>query len=772
MPFVAALGALTTLSTLTACQNDELGSAAPVYTVGDADNAIVLGAGIVEGGAGVSTRATRAIDSNHSKHVLMTENSVMRLLVMGEWWKGAADDSKVTIAKTAIGKAVEPITIGVAELKDTHRELILNPTLNWDDYGTADPNNMDEGRGRKNGLSIYGVTVAGETETGVIDNGKLPTWNPINSDGTLKDNWNKLDWTLDATQTSGWADKDLLISNNVQASNDGTLKFDDIHPTKKATASNLLEFKHAMSKITIRLIASDGFPTSGVGSTTNKFESTPVVKLTSNMAGQTSTAEWTYTKGTVDIKAGTVSPSEPQIITMHTQSTQNNEYTVIYDALIMPGSEFKDKGVGESDPYPTIASINADGNIYYISSKMIRAAIGTAIAQSKHADSFTAQPGKNYVIKVNVKKTKIEVTATIKDWEDVTAEEELPKINITTTYGSTEGTDKITDFCLYRSESDPVNAEKKDMTWYGDGFLTDETNGTLYTQFDAEVTKNDGNWSMSPQLYWPTHSTHYHFRGISPKTSMDTDYGKGKDNPKPRVEILPEASYAQVIKVWNAAYGEEKFPANLAIGMPIVGADVKCDNHNVNVKDYGICATQGKINLTFEYMMSQVEVRLKTSSDMVNLEGAEVEIVNGYTDGYAKIGNREVVVTGTTTENYKLDELASGAADRGENPTIPAANIRHSAIVPQSLTNTSGDLQFKITVYNSGKAEHPDDVDVYTATIGGIQVKESGDTKSIDKWEKGKHYIYTLDIRKTDIKVTATITDWTGVEANEEKVWF
>jgi hypothetical protein len=39
------------------------------------------------------------------------------------------------------------------------------------------------------------------------------------------------------------------------------------------------------------------------------------------------------------------------------------------------------------------------------------------------------------------------------------------------------------------------------------------------------------------------------------------------------------------------------------------------------------------------------------------------------------------------------------------------------------------------------------------------------------KWESGQHYVYNLKLSKTQVTVSASLTDWKKVEANEN-VWF
>ena len=65
-------------------------------------------------------------------------------------------------------------------------------------------------------------------------------------------------------------------------------------------------------------------------------------------------------------------------------------------------------------------------------------------------------------------------------------------------------------------------------------------------------------------------------------------------------------------------------------------------------------------------------------------------------------------------------------------------------------------MQLKITVKDGTKS------DVYYAVVNKID--------NITKWEAGTHYVYTLNIKKTGISVTATITDWTTAEGSDD-IW-
>lgn len=756
---ILLLGA--TLSLLTACR-DEL--YVPTYTVGEAINAITIKAGISEVSDGV---ITKAVDGNHAgnanggAHTNFTNGTQLRLRVDGTWTgKTSYTLPHGNVISEAAIQTTTATTGDQTGNDDLHNKVNFTDAerLYWDDYGTADPANKNTGRTA--GLTIYGIAVNGETTA------------PAVSD------WESLNWTVSADQsaTGVWGKEDLLISNNIKAYNDGTLKFDDLYPTLQSDASNIIEFTHAMSKITINLIAGEGFPTTGVGATAKKFGAEPEVVLTSNLYGETSKTEWANTKYAVNVMTGAIvtASNTPVAITTKTTMTNDADITVVKEALVMPGSTFGDAAAGV---YPQVLSILADGNRYYVTTEMIRAAITTAISAGTHANNYTTQPGKNYVFKVIINKTSIDVTATIKNWEDVTAADETPIINFSNCYGQ-EGTDLAKGFSFYRSTS--VNGS----------YINGLTEGNTSTVSYAIST-----YTMSPQLYWPDHSTHYFFRGVWP--TVNTTDGPVTSNVK-----------ANAVEITNVAYAQGKYPSDLMIGIPRK-TDGTPDEHCKSSHDVdGICATdalsgsshenEGLIHMNFQYAMSQVEVELQsaTGSASVNInENTVVELVNVYNNGEVKLSDESISTSGDKG-NYTLD-LVTGTGNELK---------RHSAIVPQTLTfSTAGastNLRFKITVTNDDAALYADETeynaakgtsldaaafealsvaertktpattDVYYTDVEPI--KKTGSTDKVapnGKWESGVHYKYVLTLSKTAINVTATLKDWIEVTASDN-IWF
>ena len=690
----------------------------------DPSGPIELSAGIVEGSTKATTRS--GAEDNHANHQALTSDTKLALRVSGTWT--GHGESPYAVVKTTTA------TVGAETSSGSkHNSLTYSPLLYWDDYGSADPANATTGR--TEGLTIYGAAINGKTIA------------PSVSD------WTALSWTLPANQTASEstpADKDLLISNNIKAgTGDGTYKFDS------RTSGKLLEFTHALSKITVNLNANNGF-TDGV------FASDPEVKLTSNNAS-TSYAEWAYTTGTINITTGAVSSqSNPAVITMWQAVSAPDGYDITKEALVMPGSQF-------SADDAIIARINADGNIYYVTAEKIRTAISASHASE---GAYSTEAGKNYIINVTVNKTDIVVTATVANWTNISADEVAPVINVSGDLGGSAVISADKTFSFYRSSFPNINL----------GYSYDESlkeNNYYKEESVLGYTHSTTTWTMSPVLYWPNHNTHYQFRAVWPRTVTTTTGDEDKPRVVREVPVGQTFEY-QLIKVHNEAYTPDHFPSDLMIARPDVPNGYQnCGNNEVghqkvNLYTNGICAREGTINLKFKYMMAQVEVILTTTDtdyDKVKLDGAIVELVNVHKTGSVKLGDMEVITTGTSPlSNPVLDTFGDYTLDYNSTSTH-----YHSAIVPQPLRFTEpladGNLKFRIKIMNAaGDAVD----DIYYADIKPISVKVTSSSDAaapVTNWESGKHYVYTLHLSKTEIKVTASLANWTEVTASQT-VWF
>ncbi len=698
---------------VTACSEE----VTPTYTVGEANNAITLRAGI-----STQTHLTRAVEDNHTQHTNFTPGCAQAVLRMDgklrtykdgkpqtdkdgkpqtDWWR-----LRTTATMTKVVDGTD----------EKHNEVTMDPVLYWDDFHTADPANTV---GRNYGLDIYGAGVDGyRNAKGII--GTLPDETDANGNNLTAMlektfDWTALHWTLPLDQSAeSFTNCDLLTSNNVTDGKDGTLKFDDV---KGKSASNLLEFTHAMTCITVELTAGKGFPKNSKGEA--EFTQNPSVTL----------LNFPYV-GIVDVINKTTTPTKAATADIECFIRHGGtSHTATLTALVFPGCAFDDA--------TNVLKVIADGNAYMVTAKKLNDELRSLNTQGKITTGTTLQQGTNYVFKVTVNKTGVDVTATIKEWDEITAANEAPIINFDKCYGQ-DGKAFTKAFSLYRS------TKKMEGPYTG---------GSDH----ADITYENNRYVMTPQLYWPDHKTHYFFRAIWPAATQ-IDGGKR-------------------ILVHNEAYTAGQYPSDLRIGMPRKAdgtPDETCKKTGEGHGVEGICATDapdgsthgadGKIHLNFQYAMSQVSVQLKTNEEDVSStnrvtfdEHTKVEILNGYTAGALMLGDGSSDFTGKTPATYPMSKPAAD----------DYTNYR-DAIVPQALTNTTGDLAFRITVSEDGGVTS----DAYETVLGikDIPVTIGGVQQKINAWEPGKKYVYTLTITKTGISVTATIANWDPVTA-DTPIW-
>lgn len=731
------------MSLLTACSDDDIDR---VYTVGEADNAIVLRAGVNEGGAGVETRSR---DDNHAKHLAFTSSTKVALRIDGTW----TGHSPATISQQTIA------TVGTAT--NLHNTLsAFDPVRYWDDYGTADPANAGTGKGREKGLTIYGIGVDGVTDAPTINTTAGSSWTDFSWKVCSSSEPTTTSETKLIDQTGGWANYDLLTSNNIHEvaegkDYDGTYKFDDYLHDKPLTtesdknSSNILEFTHAMTKITVLLTAGEGFPRTVVDDeTTAQFVDAPTVTLEGfNYTGSVS----------VETKTSTPTTSATANIKMHLNGA-GNVHTATFDALVFPGNKFENN--------TQILTFTADGNTLHVTAEKLNAAIDAAIANTSinypaTSGNHTLLQAWNYLLKITVKKTDLDIEATILDWNEVVAEEEAPKINFSQCYGQ-EGNDFANGFTFYRSTS------------VDGSYISGLTEGNTST-----VSYTSSKYTMSPQLYWPDHQTHYFFRGVWPLVDSN-------DSSVEPQQLGPTSSQIKnnYIEVANVAYKQGYYPSDLMIGMPrkadgTIDETCKAGHKTGDEATSGICATdaaeggthadnnEGLIHLNFQYVMSKVQFSLRSTGtvplgNIVYLNNVKVEIIDGYTQGKIRLsdGLHEEYVN-SDKSNYTLNVTQTPGTYESQYYTVTTLD----AIVPQEL---SDDVLVRISILDS------DDnvLDVYEAQLNKIKVKTNNNTGAlITEWKPGNYYKYYLDINKTAINVTATLTDWVTVEASDE-VWF
>lgn len=635
---------------------------------------------------GADAPITRAVVTDGDGKTLGAFGSATDIwMVMQSDYVALSDDDLNFKGSTATTNCVTMGTTG-DKTGDGLKENVVN-------FTDANTRYWDDAHARSSRLSIWAVAVPNVTDDASKWGTKTagPWTTTIDADKTIA-------WEIPAAQSAeSMKNKDLCFSNNIgdyssASGADNRIKYGT--QTSYHFDSGKLIFYHALSKITIKLVEGNGFDRTS----DSDFNLSSITLNGFKLSGTFNVAEGTFTS-----QAATATP-----ITAMAQKKTAEDITL--QALVMPGAQLG----GDSEAL----AFNLDGNAFSVKSETLAASLRTALGVAENATIPPLEAGKNYVFQFTVNKTGVKLIATIAKWDTVEGTNYSPLINITEVYGQerNEQNDFAKDFSFYLSESKDDSYEKgSDVT---------------YHSFDKS-------YSLDTPLYWPNHNTHYFFRGIWPKV---TDTSLSPKTPSGKVS-------ESAIAVENCSYSSGTYPSDLMIALPRDTEDKTCPHGN-KVMEQGICATEGEVRMNFQYVMSQIEVKLTTNTDplakdaVVFDENTTVEIVGGYTGGSILLMDGSA---NPTTKGVYTMHKSSG------NDTFC------DAIIPQDLENSDAKLTFRVTVKDGTTS------DSYETVLGIKDIKVNDE--NIEKWEPGKHYVYNLYITKTGIKIIATIKNWYEAQA-------
>lgn len=604
---------------VTACSEE----VTPTYTVGEANNAITLRAGI-----STQTHLTRAVEDNHTQHTNFTPGCAQAVLRMDgklrTYKDGKPQTDKDGNPQTDWWRLCTTATMNdfVVDTDRKHNVVTMKPVLYWDDFHTADPDNSV---GRNDGLEIYGASVNGYRNAGgsigTLPDGTDDTRNNLKALRTSSfDDWKQLRWTLPTDQSDGTTitNNDLLTSNNITAGGDGTLKFDDVKgktSTPPTKPSDLLEFTHAMTHITVELTAGTGFEAS-VGYT--QFATTPSVTLLG----------FPYV-GLVDIINKETTATDKNFTVVRTPATGNincfaklnktantSNHTATATALVYPGCAFDDA--------TNVLRIMADGNEYLVTAKKMNEAMTTA----GHAKF---QQGTNYVFQITVNKTSVDVTATIKEWNEITA----------TGTGSIQF---VPDVTTTGTIADALKAGGMDI--YKNSAVQDFTDVSTTVTWDNV----NGSWNYAPTIYWAGQGDASYFRALSP-SGAGTAMEQGKD------------------VLWGYAADDAGSAYRAKVG---TGEEQK------------ITPRTGHVPLLFEHAMTKVTIKLSTAADAaakVDFDGATLALTWLSTEGTLSKVDGTITPATLTKNAYTKAHAATGSAVF----TLPITN--GEIFIPQTITD-------------------------------------------------------------------------------------
>lgn len=691
---------------------------------------------------------------------------------------GAGDDQTALISRAGFKEKTRIVARYVSEKRGGGDAKCVTTLLTAKEAGSKTYSDVeyvdtytrywDDAYGRNSILSVYAVAIPNQKNDEAGTN--LPTTILKGSStwGTDYATDNTIDWAVDQTQTEALlAGEDLTYSNNIQETGkkgvyiwdystgkypvgadnasehkytvesvektDGRLYFTQNGKTIKEAVTTdpghfdhgQMEFHHALSRIQVNLKKGDGY--------------TGTLALTGNL--QLNNMPYS---GTLDIKAGTwaASPTKGNLNMAQWATADKTAYGVApntftaeltYEAQMLPGYEFTD-----ADNVNAMEFV-VDGNTYYITNKMLRAALTS--------DNYTMQQEKRYIFNITVAKNKIQnITATVAPWVDVTAQNfEINNSHVTFEFKAATGTAcGIDDINFYKYEQTLTQV-------YTDNSYSAPASGTASQAFDGPATLSDSNsdGKFETNWYYKDNKTAYHFRTLNDQAAATFD-----ESSKNKFTMAAGAT-ATTDYHWGA---------------PMIKSDEtklaysSTDGFAANIEK-GIVSASASTNLTIQelHMMSNIVVKLKTvtGSAAINVDNATVTITNLYTAADVDMG------TGKITPNTNGNNVMTcGTGDKTKEHTY--------SVIPQDLDrgSSANPRYVGITIKTQDNNEYYIITDLSTIIAETVtDQRNQTQGQAIKTWFPGHTYIYTFTLSKKQIEaITATVADWVNVTAKDTEL--
>lgn len=505
-------------------------------------------------------------------------------------------------------------------------------------------------------------------------------------------------------------------------------------------------FKHALSRVTLNIKASEGFKPADYADGNVKE-----VHL-NNVPFQ----------GTFDVQNGKwTTTTTTEKVYLVKEETVESGFHLKYKGQIVPEYVIK-----KGDQSVNMLQFTINNNVYYVTNEMVYTALdvaGNASLLDKVGDNIVMKPGKNYVLNITVNKTKIEkITATLADWLPVTGNHEQNNAYLKFENKFVENGGPCDNFDLYRIEDNSTNpstdGSHKKKNWYS-GYSKEGARATL-TPNPAGSNTWKTNWFFDSNIHF------YHFRSVNEGTTIKP----GEETTEPKKDYFDITT--GIDYHWGAPMDKEK-------NVPKYDVDKGYEDFIY----YAIGATESTINLQEFHMMSQVDIVLTTTDglDKVSLydertkTGTTVEITNIFQSGKVEMGRGLVSKTGVRSDYLvtKTPGTASASEYYETQPSEGAAKSRvySSLVIPQALVEAD--------VYVGLKIQTPDKnmyyvVQKLSEIVAGVTTPADDgynhtNGAAITRWYPGHHYTYTLTLKKTGIdKITCSLANWKEITGSSD----
>ena len=652
----------------------------------------------------------------------------------------------------------------------------------------------DDAHGRKSQLSVYAVAIPDKNSGTLLPENKL-------SIGTLGENskWasestpdNTIAWEVSADQSAAGtvSNQDLCYSNNIQNGGengvyrwsftepqgypsfpgvdnisrlgDGVMKYTTPSPSEpgKFDRGHMI-FRHALSRITVKLTAGDGYDPS----TAFVVDHVQINKI--RLADGTNTklnlVDGTWSGYTTGQKITKMEEATPQ-----TGAAHHREFV----AQTIPGDEI------DQNSTENRLELVVDNNIYYITDKMLFTAFSTSATDDISGDKLTLRQGRNYEINVTVSKKKIDnITASIIPWATVTSSNmdvnnAYIQLDLYTPSGTAiDGKYSSNPPLLFRLDDPSPDFIFSDDQW---------KHYKWYTTYDkySSLTWDGTNSRWTTNLFFETNYASYHFRMTNEKTDSWIHLRPGSSGP------FGEADYFDIATSDKDIWWGAPMLTSATLKYDYQNtASVTSDTDYTSPLDggfsssihWGIAATESPIKFTMLHIKSQIDVVLKTTtgSDAVKLYDetksgddryAKVKVVRAFNSGNVELGRGMVKTTGTTGDLALNQPTSYFKTDKVET------NPYWLYYVPQPLSNGSNYVGIEITTPDGNiyKINSLSEITASSVSSSNGQGQTTG--SAITRWLPNHHYTYTFTLKKTEVTATATVTKWNEVTAGDKDV--
>ena len=312
-----------------------------------------------------------------------------------------------------------------------------------------------------------------------------------------------------------------------------------------------------------------------------------------------------------------------------------------------------------------------------------------------------------------------------------------------------------------------------------------ETDGTELAEFNANITPYIANgtfvyksdvtsWGGSTPYYWPTKGSLV-FAGYSPAGATGTFnyYLQASGTEGDDDYIAP-----YTLKITDYIQSN-----NIAVAKDLMWFDVTDQSYDKNgTENKGVPVTfkHALSWLTFKFNLSSSNTDRRWTITDVMLKGIEDKAtftaVKGETETNARWRDAALSTTGKdvidvfTGTSYIVEYSENGTVLPGTDVTVENSNVKSNAVlvIPQSCAPAVVDADGNVTTAADAELVITYNLKTYIGEnnyLNGqtVTLPLNGSPINDNKWEPGKHYIYTITFGANEILIAPTVADWTDV---------